>query len=45
MVAFYFLEKKILNLIGIWCKLICVAGAFIIFFLAIEMILGVIDII
>ena len=41
MVAFLFLGEKILNLIGIDVNSFAVAGAFIIFFLAIEMILGV----
>ncbi len=41
MVAFLFVGEEILNLIGIDVNSFAVAGAFIIFFLAIEMILGV----
>ena len=41
MVAFLFLGERILNLIGIDVNSFAVAGAFIIFFLAIEMILGI----
>lgn len=41
MVAFLFVGESILNLIGIDVNSFAVAGAFIIFFLAIEMILGV----
>lgn len=41
MVAFLFLGEKILKLIGIDVNSFAVAGAFIIFFLAIEMILGI----
>lgn len=41
MVAFLFLGEEILNLIGIDVNSFAVAGAFIIFFLAIEMILGI----
>lgn len=41
MVAFLFLGKSILNLIGIDVNSFAVAGAFILFFLALEMILGV----
>ncbi|MFT6369427.1 MAG: multiple antibiotic resistance protein [Maribacter sp.] len=41
MVAFLFLGEEILKLIGIDVNSFAVAGAFIIFFLAIEMILGV----
>lgn len=41
MVAFLFVGEEILNLIGIDVNSFAVAGAFIIFFLAIEMILGI----
>lgn len=41
MVAFLFLGEEILKLIGIDVNSFAVAGAFIIFFLAIEMILGI----
>lgn len=41
MVAFLFLGEEILDLIGIDVNSFAVAGAFIIFFLAIEMILGI----
>ena len=41
MVAFLFVGEEILNLIGIDVYSFAVAGAFIIFFLAIEMILGI----
>ena len=41
MVAFLFVGESILNLIGIDVNSFAVAGAFIIFFLAIEMILGI----
>lgn len=41
MVAFLFLGEEILKLIGIDINSFAVAGAFIIFFLAIEMILGI----
>ncbi len=41
MVAFLFLGEEILNLIGIDVNSFAVAGAFVIFFLAIEMILGI----
>jgi len=41
MIAFLFLGKSILNLIGIDVNSFAVAGAFILFFLALEMILGV----
>jgi multiple antibiotic resistance protein len=41
MIAFLFVGKEILNLIGIDVNSFAVAGAFILFFLAIEMILGV----
>ncbi|MEO0527213.1 MAG: MarC family protein [Bacteroidota bacterium] len=41
MVAFLFVGERILNLIGIDVNSFAVAGAFVIFFLAIEMILGV----
>ncbi len=41
MVAFLFVGEEILNLIGIDINSFAVAGAFIIFFLAIEMILGI----
>lgn len=41
MVAFLFLGERILSLIGIDVNSFAVAGAFIIFFLAIEMILGI----
>lgn len=41
MVSFLFLGKSILNLIGIDVYSFAVAGAFILFFLALEMILGI----
>ena len=41
MIAFLFLGKSILNLIGIDVNSFAVAGSFILFFLAFEMILGV----
>jgi multiple antibiotic resistance protein len=41
MIAFLFLGEQILNLIGIDVKSFAVAGAFVIFFLALEMILGI----
>jgi multiple antibiotic resistance protein len=41
MIAFLFLGKSILNVIGIDVNSFAVAGAFILFFLAIEMILGI----
>ncbi|NJB36589.1 MULTISPECIES: MarC family protein [Flavobacteriaceae] len=41
MIAFLFVGESILNLIGIDVNSFAVAGAFIIFFLAIEMILGI----
>lgn len=41
MVIFLFLGKEILNLIGIDVNSFAVAGAFILFFLALEMILGI----
>ena len=41
MIAFLFLGKEILNLIGIDVNSFAVAGSFILFFLALEMILGV----
>ncbi len=41
MVAFLFVGESILNLIGIDVNSFAVAGAFIIFFLALEMILGI----
>jgi len=41
MIAFLFVGETILNLIGIDVNSFAVAGAFIIFFLAIEMILGI----
>lgn len=41
MIAFLFLGKSLLNLIGIDVNSFAVAGAFILFFLALEMILGV----
>ncbi|HET8753945.1 MAG TPA: MarC family protein, partial [Salinimicrobium sp.] len=41
MIAFLFLGKQILNLIGIDVNSFAVAGAFILFFLALEMILGI----
>jgi multiple antibiotic resistance protein len=41
MIAFLFLGKEILNLIGIDVNSFAVAGAFILFFLALEMILGI----
>lgn len=41
MISFLFLGKSILNLIGIDVNSFAVAGAFILFFLALEMILGV----
>lgn len=41
MVAFLFVGERILNLIGIDVNSFAVAGAFVIFFLAIEMVLGI----
>lgn len=41
MIVFLFLGKSILNLIGIDVNSFAVAGAFILFFLALEMILGI----
>ena len=41
MIAFLFLGKSILNLIGIDVHSFAVAGSFILFFLALEMILGI----
>ena len=41
MIAFLFVGEEILNLIGIDINSFAVAGAFVIFFMAIEMILGV----
>lgn len=41
MILFLFLGKEILNLIGIDVNSFAVAGAFILFFLALEMILGI----
>lgn len=41
MIAFLYLGKSILNLIGIDVSSFAVAGAFILFFIALEMILGV----
>ncbi|WP_394747798.1 MarC family protein [Spongiimicrobium salis] len=41
MIAFLFIGEEILNLIGIDVNSFAVAGAFIIFFLAIEMVLGI----
>lgn len=41
MIAFLFVGERILNLIGIDVNSFAVAGAFIIFFLAIEMVLGI----
>lgn len=41
MILFLFLGKQILNLIGIDVNSFAVAGAFILFFLALEMILGI----
>ncbi|MEQ8420417.1 MAG: MarC family protein, partial [Arenibacter algicola] len=41
MVAFLFVGEEILNLIGIDVNSFAVAGSFVIFFLAIEMILGI----
>lgn len=41
MIAFLFLGKEILNLIGIDVNSFAVAGAFVLFFLALEMILGI----
>jgi multiple antibiotic resistance protein len=41
MISFLFLGKSILNLIGIDVNSFAVAGAFILFFLALEMILGI----
>jgi multiple antibiotic resistance protein len=41
MIAFLFLGKSILNLIGIDVNSFAVAGAFILFFIALEMILGI----
>lgn len=41
MIAFLFLGKSILNIIGIDVNSFAVAGAFILFFIALEMILGI----
>jgi len=41
MIAFLFIGEEILNLIGIDINAFAVAGAFIIFFMALEMILGI----
>lgn len=41
MIAFLFLGERLLNLIGIDVNSFAVAGAFVIFFLAIEMVLGI----
>ncbi|KQC30459.1 MarC family protein [Flagellimonas eckloniae] len=41
MVAFLFVGERILNLIGIDVNSFAVAGAFVIFFLALEMVLGI----
>ena len=41
MIAFLFIGEEILNLIGIDVNSFAVAGAFVLFFLAIEMILGI----
>ena len=41
MIGFLFLGEEILNLIGIDVNSFAVAGAIVIFFLALEMILGV----
>jgi multiple antibiotic resistance protein len=41
MIAFLFLGKSILNLIGIDVNSFAVAGSFILFFIALEMILGI----
>lgn len=41
MIAFLFIGKSLLNLIGIDVNSFAVAGAFILFFLALEMILGI----
>ncbi len=41
MIAFLFIGKEILNLIGIDVNSFAVAGAFVLFFLALEMILGI----
>ncbi len=41
MISFLFLGKSILNLIGIDVNSFAVAGAFILFFIALEMILGI----
>ncbi len=41
MIAFLFIGEKILSLIGIDVNSFAVAGAFVIFFLALEMILGI----
>ena len=41
MIAFLFLGKSILNLIGIDVNSFAVAGSFVLFFLALEMILGI----
>ena len=41
MIAFLFVGERILNLIGIDVNSFAVAGAFVIFFIAIEMILGI----
>ena len=41
MITFLFLGKQILNLVGIDVNAFAVAGAFVLFFLALEMILGI----
>jgi multiple antibiotic resistance protein len=41
MIAFLFLGKQLLNLIGIDVNSFAVAGSFVLFFLAIEMVLGI----
>ncbi len=41
MIAFLFVGKEILNLIGVDVNSFAVAGAFVLFFLALEMILGI----
>ena len=41
MIAFLFLGEKILNVIGVDVKSFSVAGAFVLFFMALEMILGI----
>src|SRR5690606_32638038 len=41
MIAFLFVGERILNLIGIDVNSFAVAGAFVLFFLALEMILGI----